>query len=93
LPSSKTFSPVDFLATVHSNSNYSVLASGLSNLQESIQQESGALKNVVTGDFDRFVRCKSGIDDVYDRMIEGGLSNKEEYGTKKIKKALDGTSF
>ena len=93
LPSSRTFSPVDFLATVHSTSTYPVLASGLSNLQESIQQESGALKQLVTGDFDRFVRCKSGIDEVYERMVEGGLSSKEEYGTKKIKKALDGNSF
>jgi len=78
------------LSTVHSSSSYSVLASGLENLQESIQQESGALKQLVTGDFDRFVRCKNGIDEVYERMSEGGLNNRNEYGTKSVKKALEG---
>jgi hypothetical protein len=68
------------------------LASGLENLQESIQQESGALKQLVTGDFDRFVRCKNGIDEVYERMSEGGFNNRQEYGTSKVKKALDGTT-
>jgi hypothetical protein len=78
------------LSTVHSSSSYSVLASGLENLKESIQQESGALKQLVTGDFDRFVRCKNGIDEVYERMSEGGFNNRNEYGTKSIKKALEG---
>ena len=90
LLASKNFSPTDFLATVHSSSTYPVLASGLENLQESIQQESGALKQLVVGDFDRFVRCKNGIDEVYERMVEGGFDSKEDYGTLKIKKALDG---
>lgn len=90
--SSRTFSPAQFLATVHSSSTYPVLASGLENLQDSIQQESGALKQLVTGDFDRFVRCKNGIDEVYERMSEGGLNNKDEYGTLAIKKTLDGSS-
>jgi len=67
-----------------------VLASGLENLQESIQQESGALKQLVVGDFDRFVRCKNGIDEVYERMAEGGFNSKDDYGTVKIKRALDG---
>jgi hypothetical protein len=90
LLASRTFSPPEFLATVHSASTFPVLASGLENLQESIQQESGALKQLVTGDFDRFVRCKNGIDEVYERMVEGGFNNKDEYGTAKIKKTLDG---
>jgi hypothetical protein len=90
LLASRNFSPSDFLATVHASSTYPVLASGLENLQESIHQESGALKQLVTGDFDRFVRCKNGIDEVYERMVEGGLNPKDEFGTAKIKKALDG---
>jgi hypothetical protein len=81
---------MDYLSTVHASSTYPVLASGLENLQESIQQESGALKQLVTGDFDRFVRCKNGIDEVYERMSEGGFNNRQDYGTSKIKKALDG---
>jgi len=48
------------------------------------------LKQLVTGDFDRFVRCKNGIDEVYERMSEGGLNNRNEYGTKSVKKALEG---
>jgi Exocyst complex component Sec5 len=87
---SRTFSPEQFLAAVHAGSAYSSLASGLENLQDSIQQESGALKQLVTGDFDRFVRCKNGIDEVYERMSEGGLNGKDEYGTMEIKKTLDG---
>lgn len=90
LLSSRNFSPTDYLSTVHSSSSYSVLASGLENLRESIQQESGALKQLVTGDFDRFVRCKNGIDEVYERMSEGGFNNRDEFGTKKMKKALEG---
>ena len=92
LLASRNFSPPQFLATVHSSSTFPVLASGLENLQESIQQESGALKQLVTGDFDRFVRCKNGIDEVYERMVEGGFNDRDEYGTSKIKKSLDGIS-
>lgn len=77
---------------MHSSSTYPVLASGLENLQDSIQQESGALKQLVTGDFDRFVRCKNGIDEVYERMVESGFNGKDEYGTAKVKRALDGTT-
>jgi hypothetical protein len=62
----------------------------LETLKDGIQQEAGALKQLVTGDFDRFVRCKNGIDDVYERMNEGGFSAKDEFGTGKVKKALDG---
>jgi len=90
LLASRSFSPAEFLATVHSSSTYSALASGLENLQEGIQQESGALKQLVTGDFDRFVRCKNGIDEVYERMAEGGFNNNGEYGTAKLRSTLDG---
>jgi len=92
LLASRNFSPPEFLGTVHASSTYSSLASGLENLQESIQQESGALKQLVTGDFDRFVRCKNGIDELYERMVEGGFDNKGDYGTAKLKKTLDGTA-
>jgi hypothetical protein len=92
LLASRTFSPEQFLATVHSASTYPTLAEGLENLQESIQKESGALKQLVTGDFDRFVRCKNGIDEVYERMTEGGLNPKDEFGTAGIKRTLEGLS-
>lgn len=90
LLASRNFSPSEFLATVHSASTYKTLESGLENLQENIDQRSGALKQLVTGHFDRFVRCKNGIDEVYERMVEGGFNNRDEYGTSKVKKALDG---
>jgi exocyst complex component 2 len=93
LLSSRTFSPAQFLANVHSSSSYPTLASGLENLQESLQQESGALKQLVTGDFDRFVRCKNGIDEVYERMTEGGFNIADDFGTLRIKKTLDGESL
>jgi Exocyst complex component Sec5 len=75
---------------VHSGSTYPSLATGLETLRDGIQQESGALKQLVTGDFDRFVRCKSGIDEVYERMIEGGFVSHGEYGTTKLRTTLDG---
>jgi len=50
------------------------------------------LKQLVTGDFDRFVRCKNGIDDVYERMVEGGFTEEQGFGTAGIKKSLDGTN-
>ena len=48
------------------------------------------MKQLVTGDFDRFVRCKNGIDEVYERMVEGGFSAKDAFGTAKVKQILDG---
>jgi hypothetical protein len=91
LLSSRTFDPLSFLSVVHANSTPNTLSSGLENLQESLQQESGALKQLVTGDFDRFVRCKNGIDEVYERMVEGGFTEAQGFGTAGIKKTLDGT--
>ena len=93
LLASRTFSPSEFLATVHSSTTYPVLASGLENLREAIKQESGALKQLVTGDFDRFVRCKNGIDEVYERMAEGGFNGKNEFGTSTLKQSLDGAAY
>jgi hypothetical protein len=90
LLASRNFSPSEFLSTVHASSSYSALAGGLETLKDGIQQEAGALKQLVTGDFDRFVRCKNGIDEVYERMNESGFSAKDEFGTGKVKKALDG---
>ena len=90
LLASRNFSASDFLSTVHSSSSYSTLATGLENLQEGIQQESGALKQLVTGDFDRFVRCKNGIDEVYERMNEGGFNDKDEYVLQEYFKRLTG---
>ena len=93
LLSSRTFDPLSFLSVIHATSTANTLSSGLENLQESIQQESGALKQLVTGDFDRFVRCKNGIDDVYERMVEGGFTEEQGFGTAGIKKSLDGTTL
>jgi len=92
LLASRTFSPSDFLSTVHASSTYPVLAHGLETLKEGIQQEAGALKQLVTGDFDRFVRCKNGIDEVWERMNEGGFGAKDDFGTSRVRKALDGTT-
>ena len=90
LLASRTFSPADFLSTVHASSTYPALAGGLETLKEGIQQEAGALKQLVTGDFDRFVRCKNGIDEVWERMNDGGFSGKDDFGTSRVRKALDG---
>ena len=73
LLSSKTFSPSLFLSEVHSNASTQSLLQGLDFLSRSIDQKSASLKVLVESNFERFVRVKATIDEVYNEMrTQGG---------------------
>jgi exocyst complex component 2 len=72
LLSSTTFSPGLFLSQTHSNASTQSLLQGLENLTRSIDQKSASLKVLVESNFERFVRAKATIDNVYTEMKNQG---------------------
>ncbi len=66
--SSTTFAPEAFLATTHDNDTADDLVAGANHLARSIDQQSAPLKNLVESNFERFVRAKATIDNVYTEM-------------------------
>ncbi|KAI9737856.1 MAG: hypothetical protein M1834_009226 [Cirrosporium novae-zelandiae] len=72
LTSSTSFSPALFLSQVHSNDSTQVLLQGLDFLSRSIDQKSASLKILVESNFERFVRAKATIDNVYTEMRNRG---------------------
>ncbi|EHK97359.1 putative Exocyst complex component SEC5 [Glarea lozoyensis 74030] len=68
LLSSTTFSPSLFLSQVHSTASTQDLLQGLDTLSRSIDQKSASLKVLVESNFERFVRAKATIDNVYTEM-------------------------
>ena len=71
--SSTTFSPALFLSQAHSNATTEDLLHGLDFLSSSIEQKSASLKVLVESNFERFVRAKSTIDNVYTEMRNQGM--------------------
>ena len=70
--SSTTFSPNLYLSQVHSNASTQDLLQGLDFLSRSIDQKSASLKVLVESNFERFVRAKTTIDNVYAEMRNQG---------------------
>ncbi|KAI0132136.1 exocyst complex component Sec5 [Xylariales sp. AK1849] len=68
LLSSTNFSPSLFLSQLHALDDTRALEAGLDNLSQSIDQKSASLKVLVESNFERFVRAKSTIDNVYKEM-------------------------
>ncbi|KAK4134223.1 hypothetical protein BT67DRAFT_456188 [Trichocladium antarcticum] len=68
LLSSTTFSPALFLSQMHATADTQSLISGLEILSRSIDQKSASLKVLVESNFERFVRAKATIDNVYKEM-------------------------
>ncbi|KAI0478204.1 exocyst complex component Sec5-domain-containing protein [Xylaria cf. heliscus] len=68
LLSSTSFSPALFLSQMHANADTESLLSGLDVLSRSIDQKSASLKVLVESNFERFVRAKATIDNVYKEM-------------------------
>ncbi|KAI1495877.1 exocyst complex component Sec5-domain-containing protein [Biscogniauxia marginata] len=68
LLSSTNFSPALFLSQVHANADTQTLLTGLDVLSQSIDQKSASLKVLVESNFERFVRAKATIDNVYKEM-------------------------
>ncbi|KAK2787410.1 hypothetical protein FQN53_005321 [Emmonsiellopsis sp. PD_33] len=72
LLSSTTFSPALFLSQTHSSDSTQSLLKGLDFLSRSIDQKSASLKVLVESNFERFVRAKATIDNVYTEMRNQG---------------------
>ncbi len=72
LLSSTTFSPTLYLSQVHSDASTQDLLQGLEYLSRSIDQKSASLKVLVESNFERFVRAKTTIDNVYAEMRNQG---------------------
>ncbi|KAK5175880.1 Exocyst complex component S5 [Saxophila tyrrhenica] len=70
--SSTTFSPALFLSQVHQDASTQDLLRGLDTLSQSIEQKSASLKVLVESNFEKFVRAKATIDNVYKEMRDQG---------------------
>ncbi|KAK1635368.1 exocyst complex component Sec5 [Colletotrichum phormii] len=68
LLSSTTFSPALFLSQMHATADTQSLLTGLDMLSQSIDQKSASLKVLVETNFERFVKAKATIDNVYKEM-------------------------
>lgn len=66
--SSTSFSPALFLSQMHANADTRSLLHGLDVLSQSIDQKSASLKVLVESNFERFVKAKATIDNVYKEM-------------------------
>lgn len=77
LLSSTTFSPALFLSQAHSDATTDDLIQGMENLLRSIDQKSASLKVLVETNFERFVRAKATIDNVYMEMRNQGVEQPE----------------
>ncbi|KAK3936772.1 putative exocyst complex component [Diplogelasinospora grovesii] len=73
LLSSTTFSPALFLSQMHATADTQSLLNGLDVLSKSIDQKSASLKVLVESNFERFVRAKATIDNVYKEMKYRGV--------------------
>lgn len=66
--SSTTFSPALFLSQMHATADTQALTTGLDILSQGINEKSASLKVLVESNFERFVRAKATIDNVYKEM-------------------------
>ena len=73
LLSSTNFSPALFLSQMHSDADTETLRHGLNVLSHSIEQKSASLKVLVETNFERFVKAKATIDNVYKEMKYRGV--------------------
>lgn len=79
--SSTTFSPSLFLSQAHHDATTDDLVRGLQFLSQSIDQKSASLKVLVESNFERFVRAKATIDNVYTEMRDQGIERQPERPT------------
>ena len=80
LLSSTTFMPAMYLSQIHADASTKDLIQGLDFLSRSIDQKSASLKVLVESNFERFVRAKSVIDNVYTEMRNQGSDPELEKG-------------
>lgn len=72
LLSSTSFTASLFLSQVHANADSKSLVAGLDVLTRSIDEKSASLKELVETNFERFVKAKATIDNVYKEMKHCG---------------------
>ena len=87
LLSSTTFSPALFLSQMHANADTRSLLHGLDVLSQSIDQKSASLKVLVESNFERFVRAKATIDNVYKEMKYRGVEQGQPRGNRHTRHA------
>ncbi|KAL9104035.1 MAG: hypothetical protein Q9163_000974 [Psora crenata] len=84
LLSSTTFSPNLYLSQIHAHASNQDLLQGLETLSRSIDSKSASLKVLVESNFERFVRAKSTIDNVYAEMRNQGAEVDKERGHSRV---------
>jgi hypothetical protein len=84
LPSEDGFDPETYLAIFHGDSSAPQLASGVRALERELGESTGQLKQLVKQNFERFISCKTTIDDIYTKLhriesTQTGLSTEVLY--------------
>lgn len=68
LPTLEGFDPEAYLAVFHEATPAPDLAAGLATLERDLGERQGQLKTLVKQNFDRFISCKTTIDDIYVKL-------------------------
>ncbi|KAI9844607.1 MAG: hypothetical protein M1837_005459 [Sclerophora amabilis] len=93
LLSSTTFSPALYLSHAHSDASTQSLLQGLDFLSRSIDQKSASLKVLVESNFERFVRAKATIDNVYTEMRNQGAEPEQDEGIQSRRRSRSSGHF
>ncbi|KAL3158707.1 hypothetical protein ABBQ32_011445 [Trebouxia sp. C0010 RCD-2024] len=68
MPTQDSFEPMLYLAIMHGETSLSDLKTGRQNLSFEVSERTGQLKDLVKENFERFISCKSTIDDIHVRL-------------------------
>ncbi|KAI8462855.1 MAG: exocyst complex component Sec5-domain-containing protein [Monoraphidium minutum] len=68
LPTLEGFDPEAYLGVFHEATPAGDLAAGLAALERELGERQGQLKTLVKQNFDRFISCKTAIDDIYGKL-------------------------
>ncbi|KAG5947281.1 hypothetical protein E4U53_006445 [Claviceps sorghi] len=93
LLSSTSFSPALFLSQMHSTADTETLLRGLDVLSQSIDQKSASLKVLVESNFERFVKAKATIDNVYKEMKYRGMDPAQPRTSGRLSRHPSRTSY
>ena len=70
---------------MHSNADTRTLVTGLDHLSQSIDQKSASLKVLVESNFERFVKAKATIDNVYKEMKSRGSESQQQSRQSRVR--------
>ncbi|KAL3231615.1 Exocyst complex component SEC5 [Nakaseomyces bracarensis] len=92
LINNKNFDAIMFLRTVHNRDTFEDLARYLDSLDRDLQLQSRDLQQLVEGNFTRYVKIKSRLDQIYESFYEGDAEkNQNELEVEQLKEKLDET--